>query len=236
MVVNCEHVWREISNYLDGEVDAELRALMETHFAQCKHCTAVLDGARNVVQLYGDDRLFELPVGFSHRLQRRLAEESGTSWFAGLHSFWMLAVAAVALIAGAVALGNSSVFAHPDSRSRLAQPAYKIPPELRVVVSSEGKLFHVPNCRYLHNKVGESPETMTASQALREGYAPCPRCLRQYLSASVECPRPPARPEVSGERLDSRTGFASQHHFDEQSFYRGIRSALPYEARKPRPL
>jgi hypothetical protein len=213
MVVNCEHVWREISNYLDGEVDAELRALMETHFAQCKHCTAVLDGARNVVQLYGDDRLFELPVGFSHRLQRRLAEESGSSWFAGLHSFWMLAVAAVALIAGAVALGNSSVFAHPDSRSRLAQPAYKIPPELRVVVSSEGKLFHVPNCRYLHNKVGESPETMTASQALREGYAPCPRCLRQYLSASIECPRSSPRPETSVVQTHAPTRFVSERRF-----------------------
>ena len=52
---------------------------MEAHFAQCKHCTAVLDGARNVVQLYGDDRLFELPAGFSRRLQRRLAGESGSS-------------------------------------------------------------------------------------------------------------------------------------------------------------
>jgi hypothetical protein len=190
MVVNCEHVWKEISNYLDGEVDAELRVAMESHFAQCKHCTAVLDGTRNVIQLYGDDRLYELPAGFSRRLQRCLDAESGSSWFAGLHSFWMLAVAAVALLAGAVALGNSSVFAHPDSRSRLAQPAHRIPPELKVVVSSEGRLFHVPGCRYLHNKVGETPETLTASQAMRDGYAPCPRCLRHYLSATVECPRP----------------------------------------------
>jgi anti-sigma factor RsiW len=37
MVVNCQHVWREISNYLDGEIDAETRAAMEAHIAQCKH-------------------------------------------------------------------------------------------------------------------------------------------------------------------------------------------------------
>ena len=72
MVVNCEHVWREISNYLENEVDSATRAAMEAHFKECKHCTAVLDGTRNVVQLYGDDRLFELPAGFSQRLQRRL--------------------------------------------------------------------------------------------------------------------------------------------------------------------
>jgi hypothetical protein len=222
MVVNCEHVWKEISNYLDGEIDADLRSAMEAHFAQCKHCTAVLDGARNVVQLYGDDRLFELPAGFSRRLQRRFAGESGSPSFAGLHSFWMLAVAAVALIAGAVALGNSSVFVRTDARSRLAQPAYKIPPDLKVVASSEGRLFHVPGCRYLHNKIGESPETMTASQAMREGYAPCPRCLRRYLSAAVECPRPAPNSDASEVQLDARTRFLSEHDSSGQGSYVGF--------------
>src|SRR5438045_1730626 len=28
MVVNCEHVWKEISNYLDDDVDAATRAAM----------------------------------------------------------------------------------------------------------------------------------------------------------------------------------------------------------------
>ena len=38
------------------------------------------------------------------------------------------------------------------------------------------------------------------NQALREGYAPCSRCLRQYLSAQVECPRQRAGPELSAIR------------------------------------
>jgi anti-sigma factor RsiW len=167
MVVNCEHVWREISNYLDGEVDPETRFAIELHFAQCKHCTAVLDGARNVVQLYGDDSLFELPAGFSRRLQRRLADASSSSHFAGWQSFWMLAVAAVALVVGTVTFGNSRVFSRPDLRSRLAQSSPKIPPELMVAVSSEGRIFHVPGCKYLHNKVGESPELCYAFLAHR---------------------------------------------------------------------
>src|SRR6201997_5510556 len=104
MVVNCEHVWREVSNYLDGEVDPELRAAMEAHFKECKHCTAVLDGTRNVVQLYGDDRLVELPAGFSQRLERRLARQA--SGYRSARSLWILAVAAVALVAGTFTLGN----------------------------------------------------------------------------------------------------------------------------------
>ena len=46
MVVSCEQVWREISNYLDGEVNPQLRAAMEAHFRECRHCTAVLDGTK----------------------------------------------------------------------------------------------------------------------------------------------------------------------------------------------
>jgi hypothetical protein len=167
----------------------------------------VLDGARNVVQLYGDDRLFDLPAGFGRRLQRRLADASSSSHFAGWQSFWMLAVAAVALIVGTVSFGNSSVFSHLNMRSRLAQPPHKIPSDLMVAVSSEGRIFHVPGCKYLHNKVGESPELMTASQAMREGYAPCSRCLRQYLSAQVECPRNTARPQLSRMRWEEFAGM-----------------------------
>src|SRR5208337_2457719 len=62
MVVNCEEVWREVSNYLDGEVEPGLRAAMEEHVRGCKRCTAVLDGTRNVIQLYGDERMLEVPL------------------------------------------------------------------------------------------------------------------------------------------------------------------------------
>jgi predicted anti-sigma-YlaC factor YlaD len=71
--ISCKEVWREISNYLEGEISGELRARMEEHFRGCKHCTAVLDGTRNVVQLVGDATAFELPAGFSNRLYRKLS-------------------------------------------------------------------------------------------------------------------------------------------------------------------
>lgn len=210
MVVNCEHVWQEISNYLDDELDQDIRAAMEAHFKECKHCTAVLDGTRNVVHLYGDGRLFEVPAGFSQRLQRRLARESSSSAYGGLRSIWMLAVAAIAFIVGGLTLGNSTVFGHPEMRSRLAQPSHRIPESMMVAVSTEGRLFHVPGCKFLHKHDGESPELMTAAEAMKEGYAPCSRCLRQYLSARVECPRAIPRHELSTSQPDDfepRTGF-----------------------------
>jgi hypothetical protein len=73
--ISCLHVWREISNYIDGEIDQELRRRMEEHFKGCEHCSAVLDGTKNVVRLVGDGRTFDLPAGFSERLQHRLQKK-----------------------------------------------------------------------------------------------------------------------------------------------------------------
>ena len=92
MVVNCEEVWREISNYLEDEIDPGLRTAMDEHIRGCKRCTAVLEGTRNVVQLYGDERMVEVPLGYSYRLRRRLEENMNPSrrTFFG----WMVAAAA----------------------------------------------------------------------------------------------------------------------------------------------
>ena len=70
--ISCIEVWREVSNFVDGEVDAELRARMEAHFKGCAHCTAILDGMKNVVKLMGDGVEYEMPAGFSSRLQSKI--------------------------------------------------------------------------------------------------------------------------------------------------------------------
>ena len=70
--ISCVEVWREISNYLDEEISPEMRERMEAHFKVCAHCTAVLDGTRNIVGLVGDGRVFHTPDGFSKRLHKKI--------------------------------------------------------------------------------------------------------------------------------------------------------------------
>jgi len=179
MVVSCEHVWCEISNYLDGEIDPALRAAMEEHFRGCKRCTAVLHGMRNVIQLYGDERMVELPQGFSHRLHRRLEEDM----FPARRTFlgWVVAAAATVLVAGSWELARSSASGHPELRSDHARPGNGVPPEMMVVVATDGKTFHAPGCPFIHDKA--RLQTITAREAMREGYVPCVRCMKKYLSA-----------------------------------------------------
>jgi anti-sigma factor RsiW len=75
MRIECKHVWQYISAYIEGDVDATLRADIEKHLETCEICSAVLDSTRNVVILVADDRVFELPVGFSERLHSRINKE-----------------------------------------------------------------------------------------------------------------------------------------------------------------
>ena len=56
-------------------MDADLRARIDKHLETCEICSAVLDSTRNVVVLVADDRVFELPAGFSKRLHERIDEE-----------------------------------------------------------------------------------------------------------------------------------------------------------------
>jgi hypothetical protein len=181
--LNCEQVWREVSNYVDGEVDAALRSSMDDHFRTCKGCASVLAGTRNVVQLYGDERMLEVPAGFGSRLEKRLSKDAAvkrrgwSSW-----SAWLVPVAAIALIAGGLKLANTFTFRN-FIKSQHALPANNIPSDLQVVVSSGSKLFHVPGCPFIHDK--DSERTMTAKEAMKDGYVPCTRCLRKYLQTSL---------------------------------------------------
>jgi anti-sigma factor RsiW len=78
MVIDCKHVWREISSYIDGDLDPTLRQEIETHLESCRHCAALLDSTHNVLVLVADQRTFRLPIGFHERMKKRLAAVLGT--------------------------------------------------------------------------------------------------------------------------------------------------------------
>jgi anti-sigma factor (TIGR02949 family) len=77
MEISCLEVIRELSNYIDQEITPDLKGQIEAHLPNCKHCTAVYDGSRNVIRLVADGRSFELPTGFSDRLRARIDKNAG---------------------------------------------------------------------------------------------------------------------------------------------------------------
>ena len=83
----------------------------------------------------------------------------------------LCAMVLVLLVAGwmvAASAGRTAAL-----RSRHGEPATTAPPSL-VAVTAQGKLYHRPECYFLHGPVRMAP----GEQAIAEGYAPCTRCLK----------------------------------------------------------
>jgi hypothetical protein len=45
-----------------------MRQKIERHLRGCHRCTAVYDSTRKMLVITGDERVFEIPAGFSDRL------------------------------------------------------------------------------------------------------------------------------------------------------------------------
>ena len=78
-MVTCAEVVKELSNYIDDDIDPKLRAEIENHLRGCRRCSVLLDSMRKTLRIVGDDRVFEVPVGYSERLHNFLAKKLGTS-------------------------------------------------------------------------------------------------------------------------------------------------------------
>lgn len=67
-MVSCKTIIANLSAYLDGDATVEMRQKIEKHLRRCHRCTAVYDSTRKMLVITGDERVFEVPAGFSERL------------------------------------------------------------------------------------------------------------------------------------------------------------------------
>jgi hypothetical protein len=191
VVVTCEDVWREISNYFEGDLDPALKLAMEEHFAQCPHCESVRDGMRNVIGLYGDKALFPLPAGFYPRLHDRLADQVEGKRIS--RRAWLVGVAVTGALAASAVFATALDRFAPQPRSEMSQPARRLPQRLVAIVDG-GKMFHAPGCPFMHGKY----HMVTPEEAVRKGYSPCTRCMSEALRSAGN-----VTPDFEGEETAS---------------------------------
>jgi hypothetical protein len=70
--MTCQEVQRELSNYLDRELPVEVCAGIQDHFRTCERCATLFQDMRDIVLALGDERLVDVPPGYSTRLYRKL--------------------------------------------------------------------------------------------------------------------------------------------------------------------
>lgn len=73
--MNCRKVITDLSNYLDGELDADLKRAIEEHLKNCAHCHVILDTTQKTIELYCDGKLFSLPEDVHKRLHEAVARK-----------------------------------------------------------------------------------------------------------------------------------------------------------------
>jgi len=173
MGISCEEVWRDISDYIDEDLDPIQRAALDQHFVECRHCTALLDGTRNVIGLYRDKRVLAPPDGFHERLYQRLGENTKSSRRSFLA--WTLAAAAAVPLGLAVVSARRLIVvpAHDPQRPARARDAHQVPETVAISGDRSDKFYHVPGCSHLQGK----QKLLRVEEAIREGYAPCPYCI-----------------------------------------------------------
>lgn len=195
-ITNCSEVWREVSDYIDGELSPSLRASVDQHAAGCERCTSVLRGTQNIVELYRDPRMLPVPAsiraglraklgarlgaGLGQRIQARAIPQRGTLRGLMVSLSVVGAVAALLLFAGVTSHNQVSLL------SPHAQPAVRLPSDT-VFVTAKGKLFHRAGCPLIHG-----PEKLLSAQdAIGQGYAPCIRCMKEALASAEITPQGP---------------------------------------------
>lgn len=76
---NCHDLLETLSDYIDGDLDANLCAELEQHLQGCKNCKVVVDTMRKTIELYQHESdSQDVPTDVKKRLFYRL----------GLEEFW----------------------------------------------------------------------------------------------------------------------------------------------------
>ncbi len=70
---HCQELLSSLSDYVDGELGAELCSQLERHLRECQRCKVVVDTLKKTVELYQDtsDEV-DLPDDVRQRLYLRL--------------------------------------------------------------------------------------------------------------------------------------------------------------------
>lgn len=70
----CDDLISNLSDYIDGELDAQTCSELEKHLAGCKNCRLIVDSMKMTVKLCRDGTCEDLPPSLQKKLDEKLAE------------------------------------------------------------------------------------------------------------------------------------------------------------------
>lgn len=74
-MLTCKDFLKELSDYLDENLDAEIRAKLETHITECPNCWVIADTTRKTIQIYKGMEPQAIPQDIESRLMAALEKK-----------------------------------------------------------------------------------------------------------------------------------------------------------------
>ena len=71
-MLTCKDFLSELSDYLDENIDAGLRAKLEHHMSECPNCWVIADTTRRTIQIYKGTEPVSIPEDVQARLMQAL--------------------------------------------------------------------------------------------------------------------------------------------------------------------
>jgi predicted anti-sigma-YlaC factor YlaD len=66
--ITCKNFLEDLSDYIDGGMERELRVSLEAHLAKCPNCWVVFDETRRTVEILQNVECHPLPQDVHNRL------------------------------------------------------------------------------------------------------------------------------------------------------------------------
>ncbi len=73
--MKCSEFLHELTDYLDGVIDAPTKSELEEHLAWCHNCYVVCDTTKKTIEIYRDSQLYELPEDLRTRLRSAIVQK-----------------------------------------------------------------------------------------------------------------------------------------------------------------
>ncbi|SEF52005.1 Putative zinc-finger [Bryocella elongata] len=67
--MNCTDFLAKLTDYFDGQIDAELLTEVKEHLGSCHHCEVVVDTTRQTIDVYRGHQPYEFPDELSSKLR-----------------------------------------------------------------------------------------------------------------------------------------------------------------------
>ncbi|HLK65271.1 MAG TPA: zf-HC2 domain-containing protein [Bryobacteraceae bacterium] len=74
-MLTCKDFLSELTDYLDENLDAALRAKLEKHITECPNCWVIADTTRKTIQIYRGMDPVPIPTDVESRLMRALEKK-----------------------------------------------------------------------------------------------------------------------------------------------------------------